>query len=97
MTQASAYKEPHHVMLFFEEKEITNEQHTCIRERISYYENLKNMGKVLLSGNFWNQARNFIIVYVIVYVSSDTELEQIIDNDPAVRNNLFELVRAIPF
>jgi len=51
------------------------------------------MGKVLLSGNFWNRARNFIIVYV----SSDTELEQIIDNDPAVRNNLFELVRAMPF
>jgi len=51
------------------------------------------MGKVLLSGNFWNQARNFIIVYV----SSDTELEQIIDNDPAVRNNVFELVRAMPF
>ena len=93
MTQASAYKEPHHVMLFFEEKEITNAQHTCIKERINYYENLKNMGKVLLSGNFWNQARNFIIVYV----SSDTELEQIIDNDPAVRNNLFELVRAMPF
>ncbi|WP_419702126.1 YciI family protein [Mucilaginibacter sp. NFX135] len=64
-----------------------------MRERISYYENLKNMGKVLLSGNFWNQALNFIIVYV----SSDTELEQIIDNDPAVRNNLFELVRAMPF
>ncbi|SDP48169.1 YCII-related domain-containing protein [Mucilaginibacter sp. OK268] len=93
MTQASAYKEPHHVMLFFEEKEITNTQHTCINERISYYENLKKMGKVLLSGNFWNQARNFIIVYV----SSDTELEQIIDNDPAIRNNLFELVRAMPF
>ncbi|MGN8072763.1 YciI family protein [Mucilaginibacter sp. 22184] len=60
---------------------------------MNYYENLKNMGKVLLSGNFWNQARNFIIVYV----SSDTELEQIIDNDPAVRNNVFELVRAMPF
>ncbi|MBB6108938.1 YCII-related domain-containing protein [Mucilaginibacter lappiensis] len=93
MTHASAYKEPHHVMLFFEEKEILNEQHTCINERINYYENLKNRGKVLLSGNFWNQACNFIIVYV----SSDTELEQIIDNDPAVRNNLFELVRAMPF
>jgi uncharacterized protein YciI len=93
MIQASAYKEPHHVMLFFEEKEIINPQHTCINERIDYYENLKNMGKVLLSGNFWNQARNFIIVYV----SSDTELEQIIDNDPAIRNNLFELVRAMPF
>ncbi|MBB6130531.1 hypothetical protein [Mucilaginibacter lappiensis] len=41
MTHASAYKEPHHVMLFFEEKEILNAQHTCINERINYYENLK--------------------------------------------------------
>ncbi|NOW97256.1 YciI family protein [Mucilaginibacter sp. SG564] len=93
MVEASAYKAPHHVMLFFQEKEIANTQHAFVNERISYYENLKNMGKVLLSGNFWNQARNFIIVYV----SSDTELEQIIDNDPAVRNNVFELVRAMPF
>jgi uncharacterized protein YciI len=93
MTQASAYKEPHHVMLFFEEKEITNKHQQCIKERINYYENLKNAGKVLMSGNFWNQARNFIIVYV----SSDTELEQIINNDPAIRHNLLELVRAMPF
>jgi uncharacterized protein YciI len=93
MIQASAYKEPHHVMLFFEEKQMTNVHPTCIKERINYYENLERLGKVLLSGNFWNQARNFIIVYV----SSDTELEQIIDNDPAIRNNVFELVRAMPF
>jgi hypothetical protein len=46
-----------------------------------------------MSGNFWNQARNFIIVYV----SSDTELEQIINNDPAIRHNVLELVKAMPF
>lgn len=92
MTQTSSYKEPHHVMLFFEEKEGNIEQ-PCINERINYYENLKNKGKVLMNGNFWNQARNFIILYV----SSDTELEQIIDNDPAIRHNIFELVRAMPF
>ena len=93
MIQASAYKEPHHVMLFFEEKEITHKHQQCIKERVNYYENLKNAGKVLMSGNFWNQARNFIIVYV----SSDTELEQIINNDPAIRHNALKLVRAMPF
>lgn len=93
MTPVSAYKEPHHVMLVFEEKGTVNPQHACINERVNYYENLKNRGKVLLNGNFWNQAHDFIIVYV----SSDTELEQIIDNDPAVRNNLLELVKAMPF
>lgn len=79
-------------MLFFEEKE-TNYSEPCIAERVSYYENLKKIGKVLLRGDFWNQGRNF----VIVYVASDTELEQIIDNDPAVRQNMLELVRAMPF
>jgi uncharacterized protein YciI len=62
-------------------------------ERVIYYQRLKNAGKVLLSGNFWNQARNF----VIVHVASDTELEQIIDNDPAVKQNSLKLVRAMPF
>ncbi|WP_183560943.1 hypothetical protein [Mucilaginibacter sp. SP1R1] len=93
MIQASAYKNPHHVMLFFAEKEITGAEPQCISERINYYESLKNAGKVLISGNFWNQARNF----VIVYVSSDIELEQIIDNDPAIRQNVLELVKAMPF
>lgn len=50
-------------------------------------------GKVLLSGNFWNQPRNF----VIVHVASDQELEQIIENDPAVKQNILKLVRAMPF
>jgi uncharacterized protein YciI len=93
MIPASAYDNPHHVMLLFEEKEAANDQQQCIMEHINYYENLKNDGKVLISGSFWNQASNF----VIVYVSSDTELEEIIDNDPAIRHNVLELVRAMPF
>ena len=93
MIKESAYKEPHHVMLFFEEKGNMNDQQQCISEHVNYYENLKNDGKVLINGSFWNQPRNF----VIVYVASDTELEQIINNDPAIRNNVLELVRAMPF
>ena len=89
---ASAYKQPHDVMLFFEEKDV-NYKDNCLAERINYYENLKNDGKVLLSGNFWNRSANFIIVHV----SSDAELEQIIDNDPGLLQNTIELVRAMPF
>ncbi|HEY9197233.1 MAG TPA: YciI family protein [Mucilaginibacter sp.] len=92
MIPASAYKNPHHVMLFFEKNEI-NVTDTCMDQRVNYYENLKNDGKVVLSGDFWNQPRNF----VIVHVTSDTELEQIINNDPAIRENVLELVRAMPF
>ncbi|MDN5287731.1 MAG: hypothetical protein JWR38_4005 [Mucilaginibacter sp.] len=80
-------------MLLFEEKEAINDQQQYITEHINYYENLKGDGKVLMSGNFWNQPCNF----VIVHVSSDTELEQIINNDPAIRHNMLELVSAMPF
>lgn len=93
MIEESAYKQPHHVMLFFEEKENKNEHQHCISEHVNYYESLKNSGKVLLNGSFWNQPRNF----VIVYVASDVELEHIINNDPAIQGNVLELVRAMPF
>ncbi len=88
----SAYKKPHNVMLVFEEKEV-NYGDACVAERVNYYEKLKNAGKVLLSGSFWNKASNFIIVHV----SSDIELEQIIDNDPGVLQNSVELIRAMAF
>ncbi|AYL96386.1 YciI family protein [Mucilaginibacter celer] len=93
MIHASAYKDPHHVMLFFEENDNTAHALQCLSARENYYQNLKNSGKVVMSGNFWNQDKNFIIVYV----SNDVELEQIIENDPALQQNVLELVRAMPF
>jgi uncharacterized protein YciI len=93
MVHASAYKDPHHVMLFFEENSNNVQSHQCLSQRANYYENLKNNGKVVMSGSFWNQDKNFIIVYV----SNDVELEQIIENDPAIQQNVLELVRAMPF
>ena len=94
MIPASAYKNPHHVLLLFEKKEsINNQLQAYISDHINYYENLKTKGKVVISGNFWNQASKFIIVHV----SSDTELEQIINNDPAICNNILELLSATPF
>lgn len=93
MVHASAYKDPHHVMLFFEEVSNQRDNEQCLTERIGYYDNLKNNGKVVISGNFWNQDKNF----VIVLVSDDNELVQIIENDPAVKQNVLELVKAMPF
>ncbi|PWK79987.1 YCII-related domain-containing protein [Mucilaginibacter oryzae] len=93
MVQASAYKNPHHVMLFFEQTNSAVNAHQCLSARANYYDDLKSNGKVVMSGNFWNQDKNFIIVYV----SNDAELEQIISNDPAVQQNVLELVRAMPF
>jgi uncharacterized protein YciI len=93
MVHASAYKDPHHVMLFFEEVSNPAKNEQCLTERKGYYDNLKNNGKVVISGNFWNQDKNF----VIVLVSDDNELVQIIENDPAVKQNVLELVKAMPF
>ena len=42
MTPASAYKNPHHVMLFFEENQVND---TCMAERAAYYQHLRRMGK----------------------------------------------------
>jgi uncharacterized protein YciI len=93
MAHASAYKDPHHVMLLFEEVNNPADNEQCLTDRVSYYDDLKRNGKVVISGNFWNQGENF----VIVSVSDDNELVQIIENDPAIKQNVLELVKAMPF
>jgi uncharacterized protein YciI len=93
MVHASAYKDPHHVMLFFEEVSNPADNEQCLTDRVGYYNDLKSNGKVIISGNFWNQDKNF----VIVSVSDDNELVQIIENDPAIKQNVLELVKAMPF
>jgi uncharacterized protein YciI len=93
MVHASAYKDPHHVMLFFEEINNAANNQQCLTDRIGYYDELKSNGKVVISGNFWNQDKNFVIVSVL----NDDELVQIIENDPAIKHNVLELVKAMPF
>jgi len=89
------YKNPHQVMLFFEEKQRKNKTKTeiCLAQQINYYDMLRSCGKVVMSGDLYNQHKFF----VILNVSCDTELEDIIDNDPALNQNISELVRAMPF
>ncbi|SEN55746.1 YCII-related domain-containing protein [Mucilaginibacter gossypiicola] len=93
MVHASAYKDPHHVMLFFGEIGNPADNQQCLADRRGYYDNLKSNGKVVISGDFWNQDKNF----VIVSVSNDNELVQIIENDPAIKQNVLELIKAMPF
>lgn len=82
-------------MLFFEEKQRKNKTKTeiCLAQQINYYDMLRSCGKVVMSGDLYNQHKFF----VILNVSCDTELEDIIDNDPALNQNISELVRAMPF
>lgn len=85
------YNKPHHVLLFF--KKVTDEAEAVLNEHYQYYQNLKEQGKAIISGNFWNQPKSF----VVLLVSCDAELEDIINSDPALQQNCVELVRAMPF
>jgi len=87
------YKKPHHVLLFFNTEKVTDAAEAIIREHQQYYQNLKECGKAIISGNFWNQPKSF----VVLLVSCDAELEEIINCDPALKQNLVELTRAMPF
>lgn len=89
------YKNPHQVMLFFEQKQPDNKTHNekYLAQQISYYEMLRSHGKVTISGDLYDMRK----IFVILNVSCDTELEDIISNDPAVKQNISELVRAMPF
>jgi uncharacterized protein YciI len=89
------YKNPHQVMLFFEQKQHKDKApgKACLMQQQEYYNGLKANGKVTMSGDLYNQSK----IFVILSVSSDTELEEIINNDPALRQNTSELVRAMPF
>ncbi|RKR81522.1 hypothetical protein BDD43_1669 [Mucilaginibacter gracilis] len=89
------YKNPHQVMLFFEQKQPKNktENSECLTQQLNYYQKLKSNGKVTVSGDLYNENK----IFVILTVSCDSELEDIINNDPALKQNISELVRAMPF
>ncbi len=88
------YKEPHHVMLVFKSNtDVAPEKESVLSERSNYYQKLKDQGRTVLSGDFWNQEKAF----VIMHINSAAELEEIIDNDPGLKHQIVELVRAIPF
>lgn len=82
-------------MLFFEQRQLVSQTkiERFLKQQVAYYEQLRSFGKVLVSGDLYNQNRMF----VIVNVSCDSELHEIIDNDPAIKQNTSELVRAMPF
>lgn len=89
------YKNPHQVMLFFEQKQPDNKSRNqkYLAQQINYYDQLRSHGKVTVSGDLYDMNK----IFVILTVSCDSELEDIINNDPALKYNISELVRAMPF
>jgi len=87
------HNQPHHVLLVFRTCAAAQENDPILQERSVYYQYLKEKGKIMLSGNFWNLGEAF----AIVRVTCAAELEEIIDNDPALNQNIFELKRVMAF
>lgn len=85
------HSKPHHVLLIFQVKE--DAQNAALFERNNYYRELKEQGKVILSGSFWVQGKTM----VIARVTCAAELEDIIGNDPGLSDDTFELVKAMAF
>ena len=89
------HNSPHQVMLFFEQSKSDSQLQKTVSliEQKQYYEGLKAEGKVALSGDLWKMNR----LFVILSVSCDGELEEIISNDPALQQRACELVKIMPF
>ena len=87
------HNQPHHVLLVFRANADAQTNGSILKERSAYYQDLKEKGKIMLSGNFWSLSEAF----AIVRVTCAAELEEIIDNDPALNQNIFELKRVMAF
>lgn len=90
---ATDHNQPHHVLLVFQGNADTRRNDPILQDRCHYYQELKEQGKIILLGNFWNQDKTF----VIAHVTCAAELEEIISDDPGLNNGIFELVRAMAF
>ena len=59
----------------------------------AYYHQPEMKNKVVFYGEVLNQAT----IYIVIYVKSDEEFEQIIINDPGINARLYELKTITPF
>lgn len=87
------YTQPHYVMLLFDRGACYHQNKAALAAHTRYYNDLRDEGKVLLQGNLLS----FGGMLTIVRVFSDTELEDIINNDPGVEANALKIIEAIPF
>jgi uncharacterized protein YciI len=87
------YKQPHYVMLVFDRGARYHQNKAALAARTRYYSDLRDEGKVLLQGSLLS----FDGMVTIVRVSSDSDLEEIINNDPALEARALEIIEAIPF
>ncbi|GAA0546511.1 YciI family protein [Chitinophaga japonensis] len=87
------YQQPHFVILLFGKGENWKEQGNDLAAHAAYYHRLREEGKMIFSGKLMSRPEKIMMVRV----DSDTELEAMITNDPGVREQVLEVVEAIPF
>jgi hypothetical protein len=88
------YGQPHGVLLFFN-KGMNWEcecRTACLIAQQKFYHSLQQQGKVLQTGQLVHGAGLFISLSI----SSDSELCAILENDPALKAEIVEVVHAVP-
>lgn len=89
------FSQPHRVLLFFEKGQewLSAMRAESLSAQWEYYLGLKAQSKVYEMG-FPEHGEGLLIG---VSVNSDTELDDLLQCDPALKGNIFELVQAIPY
>lgn len=88
------YKQAHGVLLFFKKgKNWSREDRvTCLAAQKEFYYQLQQQGKVLQTGQLVHEGGLFVSLSVL----SDTELCMILENDPAIRAEVSQVIHAVP-
>ncbi len=88
------YGQPHGVLLFFKKgKNWTCEDRAaCLAAQKEFYDELGQRGKVLQRGRLVHEDELFVSLSIL----SDTELCTILENDPAIRTEVSQVIHAVP-
>lgn len=89
------YGQAHGVLLFFGKgKNWSRKDRTiCLAAQKEFYDRLRGQGKVLQTGQQVHEDGLFISLSIL----SDTELYSILENDPAIREEITQVIHAVPF
>ncbi|TWW00779.1 hypothetical protein [Chitinophaga pinensis] len=87
------YRQPHEVLLFFGKgKNWGRGNKECLVAQQQYYRQLQLEGKVLRTGLQVHETG----LFVSLFVDSDATLCAILEQDPALREEVAEVLQAIP-
>jgi hypothetical protein len=88
------YGQPHGVLLFFKRGKnwACENRAACLAAQKEFYEQLERQGKVLQTGQLVHEGELFVSLSIL----SDAELCTILENDPAIRTEVSQVIHAVP-